>query len=52
MAGRDYAVPEDVKGQAVPVLAHRLSLETKARYSGVSKESVVREVLGSVAVPV
>jgi MoxR-like ATPase len=52
LAGRDYAVPEDVKAEAVPVLAHRLGLETKARYSGVSKESVVRDVLGSVAVPV
>jgi MoxR-like ATPase len=52
LAGRDHAVPEDVKAQAVAVLAHRLGLETKARYSGVSKESVVRDVLGSVAVPV
>jgi MoxR-like ATPase len=52
LAGRGHAIPEDVKAQAVPVLAHRLGLETKARYSGVSKESVVRDVLGSVAVPV
>jgi MoxR-like ATPase len=52
LAGRDYAVPEDVKAEAVAVLAHRLGLETKARYAGVSKESVVRDVLGQVAVPV
>ena len=52
LAGRDYAIPEDVKAQALPVLAHRLGLETKARYSGVSKESVVRDVLGQVSVPV
>ncbi len=52
LAGRDYAVPEDVKAEALPVLAHRLGLETKARYSGVSKESVVRDVLGQVVVPV
>ena len=49
--GRAYAVPEDVKAQAVPVLAHRLGLETKARYTGVSKEDVVREILDAVAVP-
>jgi MoxR-like ATPase len=49
--GRDYAVPEDVKAQAVAVLAHRLTLETKARYAGVSKEAVVREVLDAVRVP-
>ena len=49
--GRAFAVPEDVKRQAVPVLAHRLGLETKARYTGVSKEDVVREVLEAVPVP-
>ena len=48
LQGRDFVVPEDVKAEAVPVLAHRLGLETKARYSGVSKEETVREVLGSV----
>jgi MoxR-like ATPase len=46
--GRDYAVPEDVKAEALPVLAHRLGLETKARYSGVTKESVVLEILATV----
>jgi len=49
--GRAFVVPEDVKTQAVPVLAHRLGLETKARYTGVSKEDIVREVLESVPVP-
>jgi MoxR-like ATPase len=44
-------VPEDVKVQGVPVLAHRLGLETKARYTGVSKEDIVREVLEAVPVP-
>jgi MoxR-like ATPase len=49
--GRAFAIPEDVKAQAVPVLAHRLGLETKARYTGVSKEDVVREILEAVPVP-
>jgi MoxR-like ATPase len=52
LRGRDYAVPEDVKLEAVPVLAHRLGLETKARYAGISKDSVVQDVLAAVAVPV
>ena len=51
LEGRSFAVPEDVKAQAVPVLAHRLGLETKARYTGVSKENVVREILEAVPVP-
>jgi MoxR-like ATPase len=49
--GRTFVVPEDVKTEGVPVLAHRLGLETKARYTGVSKEDIVREVLDAVAVP-
>jgi MoxR-like ATPase len=51
LEGRDYVVPEDVKVEAVPVLAHRLALETKARYAGASKEAVVRDVLEQVVVP-
>jgi MoxR-like ATPase len=51
LEGRAFAVPEDVKAEAVPVLAHRLGLETKARYAGASKEDVVREVLATVPVP-
>jgi len=49
--GRAFVVPEDVKTQGVPVLAHRLGLETKARYTGVSKEDIVREILDAVPVP-
>jgi MoxR-like ATPase len=48
--GRDYVVPEDVKAVAVPTLAHRLALDTKAKYSGVQKEDVVRELLDTVPV--
>jgi MoxR-like ATPase len=51
-SGRDYAIPEDVKAVAVPVLAHRLALDTKAKYSGVQKEDVVREILNAVPVGV
>ena len=52
LSGRDYAIPEDVKDTAVSVLAHRLALDTKAKYSGVAKEDVVREILEKVSVGV
>jgi MoxR-like ATPase len=52
VTGRDYAIPEDVKAVAVPVLAHRLALDTKAKYAGVQKEDVVREILEAVPVGV
>jgi MoxR-like ATPase len=50
LEGRDYAIPEDVKSIAVPVLAHRLALDTKAKYSGILKEDVVGEILDKVPV--
>ena len=49
--GRDYVRPDDVKELAVPVLAHRLVLDTKARYAGVSKEDIVSELVAGVEVP-
>ncbi len=51
LEGRSFVIPEDVEAEAVPVLAHRLGLETKARYGGVSKEDVVQEVLDATPVP-
>jgi len=52
LSARDYAIPEDVKAVAVCTLAHRLALDTKAKYAGIAKEDVVREVLDRVAVEV
>jgi MoxR-like ATPase len=52
LAGRDYAIPEDVKTEALLALAHRLALDTKAKYSGVKKEDIVRELLEQVPVGV
>ena len=49
---RQYAIPEDVKAVGVPAIAHRLALDTKAKYSGVMKEDVVREILDQVPVGV
>jgi MoxR-like ATPase len=50
--GRDHVIPEDVKAVAVATLAHRLALDTKAKYAGVQKEDVVREILNRVPVGV
>ncbi len=49
--GRDFVLPEDVRALAIPVLAHRLVLDTKARYSGASSVELVQELLEGVAVP-
>ncbi|MFH0911596.1 MAG: MoxR family ATPase [Planctomycetota bacterium] len=52
LTGRPEVVPDDVKTVAVPTLAHRLALETKARYSGVFSEGIVLEILARTKVPV
>ena len=51
LAGRDAVRPDDVQNQAVPVLAHRLMADVKARHSGLTGEAVVREVLRTESVP-
>jgi len=50
-SARDYVLPDDVQEMAVQVLAHRLVLDTKSKYAGVSKEQIVREILGKTKVP-
>jgi MoxR-like ATPase len=50
-AGRDFAVPEDVKTLAVSVLAHRMILQPEAELRGVTAADVIRRALDAVPVP-
>ncbi len=50
--GRDYAIPDDVKTLAVPVLAHRVIVAADAVMSGRSAQAVLTELLREVEVPV
>ena len=52
LRGRDFVVPDDVQELAPAVISHRLVLDTKASYSGVSKRAVVLDLLKTVQVPV
>lgn len=49
--GRAFVLPDDVKALAVPVLAHRLVLETRARYAGADRDAIVQELLGQIPLP-
>ena len=51
LAGRRSVRPEDVRRQAVPVLAHRLVLDVKARHGGLAGEAVIEEALRLEPVP-
>jgi MoxR-like ATPase len=49
--GRDFVLPEDLKALAVPVLTHRLVLDTRARYAGTDKQSLTRDLVSAVPLP-
>jgi MoxR-like ATPase len=51
MAGRDFVVPDDVRLLAIPVLAHRIVADTKAKYGGLRNEQIIQEALDKTAVP-
>jgi MoxR-like ATPase len=51
LMGRDYVLPEDVRSLCVPVLAHRIALDAKAKYSGITNEQVIIDVMDKVPVP-
>jgi MoxR-like ATPase len=49
--GRDYVVPDDVRELAIPALAHRIVLDTKARYGGQRNEQIIQNALDQTPVP-
>ncbi len=50
--GMAFVTPEQIQEIAVPVIAHRMKIDSQARFSGVTEESVVKEILQQVAVPI
>ncbi|MGD9694595.1 MAG: AAA family ATPase [Thermoleophilia bacterium] len=51
LRGRGYVLPDDVKGLAPAVLAHRLILTPDARARGAVAEEVVADAVGAVSAP-
>jgi MoxR-like ATPase len=49
--GRNYALPEDMKALAIPVLTHRLILRQEAKLRAVRPEEVVMSALRQVDAP-
>ena len=48
---REFVTPDDVRALALPVLAHRIVLDAKTRFSGLGPGDLVLELLESVPVP-
>jgi len=51
LKGRNYVLPDDVQHMAEYVLAHRLILTSKAKYSSITKMDVVSDIVQKVKVP-
>ncbi len=51
MDGRAYVIPDDIADLAVPVLAHRVLLNTQAQLAGQSAADLVHQAVRSVPVP-
>ena len=49
--GLDFVTPEHIKELAIPVLAHRLVIDSKAKFGGVTAESLVQDILDELTVP-
>jgi len=52
ISGRDFALPDDVKKMAQPVLAHRLILKPESRLRRRTAVAVVRDLVGDAKVPI
>jgi len=49
--GRGYVIPDDIQAMAVPVLAHRIIMNSGAKMKGITAENVVNEAIMKVKVP-
>ena len=51
LRGRDYVIPDDVKGVAGPVLRHRVLLKPESEIEGMKTDDAIRDLLATVKVP-
>ena len=52
VSGRDYALPDDVKKMAQPILAHRLILKPESRLRKRTAAAVVKDLVEDARVPI
>jgi MoxR-like ATPase len=49
--GQPFVTPEHIHEIAVPVIAHRMAIDAQARFSGLTAQGIVEEILKTVPVP-
>jgi MoxR-like ATPase len=50
--GMDYVSPDHVQEIAVPVISHRIMMNSQSRFSGNSSDQIIERILSSTPVPV
>jgi MoxR-like ATPase len=51
MQGRDFVIPDDVRGLCHPVLRHRIIVTPEAEMDGTTTDAVIEGILSQVKVP-
>jgi MoxR-like ATPase len=51
LQGRDFVIPDDVKGLALPALRHRLMLSPSAEIEGLTTDRILQEILDRTPAP-
>ncbi len=49
--GLDYVTPDHIQEIAIPVISHRIMMNSQSRFSGNNSERIIENILSSVAVP-
>lgn len=50
--GSEFVTPEHIQELAVSVIAHRLVMDSQARFSGITPENIVEDIVRSLPVPI
>ena len=50
--GQDYVTPDHVQEIAIPVISHRIMVDSQTRFSGNSSDQIIENILSSTTVPV
>ncbi len=50
--GLEFVTPDHVQELAIPVIAHRLMLDSSAKFSGLTAKGIISDILKAVTVPV
>ena len=51
LQGRDCVTPDDVRALAVPVLAHRMTLDLTSAPAGITTQDILNEILKNLRIP-